>query len=78
MIHKIPQDLGNEVVESLHLLMELRLKSGIAELKTGKAVSGEIELSRLSTLERDLLNDSLSVVKRFKQYLRQHFHLEFA
>jgi CBS domain-containing protein len=77
-MHKIPQDLGNEVIESLHLLMELRLKSGIAELETGKEVSGEIDLSRLSTLERDLLKDSLSVVKRLKQHLRQHFHLEFA
>jgi CBS domain-containing protein len=77
-MHKIPPDLGDEVVESLHLLMELRLKSGIAELETGKEVSGEIDISRLSTLERDLLKDSLSVVKRFKQYLRQHFHLEFA
>jgi CBS domain-containing protein len=77
-IHKIPADLGNEAVESLHLLMELRLKSGVAEMETGKPVSGEIDVSRLSTLERDLLKDSLSVVKRFKQYLRQHFHLEFA
>jgi CBS domain-containing protein len=77
-IHKIPADLGNEAVESLHLLMELRLKSGVAEIETGKPVSGEIDVSRLSTLERDLLKDSLSVVKRFKQYLRQHFHLEFA
>jgi CBS domain-containing protein len=77
-LHKIPKELGNEVVESLHLLMELRLKGGIAELETGKEVSGDIDISRLSTLERDLLKDSLSVVKRFKQYLRQHFHLEFA
>lgn len=77
-LHKIPQDLGNEVVESLHLLMELRLKSGLAELETGKPVTGELDMGRLSTLERDLLKDSLSVVKRFKQYLRQHFHLEFA
>jgi CBS domain-containing protein len=77
-LHKIPQDLGNEVIESLYLLMELRLKSGLIELETQKEVSGEIDISRLSTLERDLLKDSLSVVKRFKQYLRQHFHLEFA
>jgi len=77
-LHKIPKDLGDEVIESLHLLMELRLKGGIAELETGKEVSGDIDVSRLSTLERDLLKDSLSVVKRFKQYLRQHFHLEFA
>ena len=77
-MHKIPQDLGNDVVESLHLLMELRLKSGLSELETGKPVSGEIDISRLTTLERDLLKDSLNVVKRFKQFLRQHFHLEFA
>ncbi|MBU3577659.1 DUF294 nucleotidyltransferase-like domain-containing protein [Polynucleobacter sp. UK-Kesae-W10] len=77
-LHKLPQDLGNEVIESLHLLMELRLKSGLIELETQKEVSGEIDISRLSTLERDLLKDSLSVVKRFKLYLRQHFHLEFA
>lgn len=77
-LHKLPKDLGNEVIESLHLLMELRLKSGLVELETNKPVSGEIDISRLSTLDRDLLKDSLSVVKRFKQYLRQHFHLEFA
>jgi CBS domain-containing protein len=76
--NKLPSDLGNDLIESLHLLMELRLKSGLDEMETGKTVSGEIELNRLSTLERDLLKDSLSVVKRFKQYLRQHFHLEFA
>ena len=77
-LNKLPKDLGNDVVESLYLLMELRLKSGLVELETNKPVSGEIDMNRLSTLERDLLKDSLSVVKRFKHYLRQHFHLEFA
>ena len=77
-LNKLPKDLGNEVIESLYLLMELRLKSGLIELETNKPVSGDMDINRLSTLERDLLKDSLSVVKRFKQYLRQHFHLEFA
>ena len=77
-MHKLPQDLAGELVESLHLLMELRLKGGLSELETSKEVSGEIDTSRLSTLERDLLKDSLSVVKRFKLFLRQHFRLEFA
>jgi len=77
-LHKLPKDLADEVLESLHLLMELRLKSGLIELETGKEVSGEIDLDRLSTLERDLLKDALNVVKRFKVFLRQHFHLEFA
>ena len=77
-MHKLPKDLAGELVESLHLLMELRLKGGLSELETGKEVSGEIDTSRLSTLERDLLKDSLSVVKIFKLFLRQHFRLEFA
>jgi CBS domain-containing protein len=77
-MHKLPKDLAGELVESLHLLMELRLKGGLSELETSKEVSGEIDTSRLSTLERDLLKDSLNVVKRFKLFLRQHFRLEFA
>ena len=77
-MHKLPKDLAGELVESLHLLMELRLKGGLSELETSKEVSGEIDTSGLSTLERDLLKDSLSVVKRFKLFLRQHFRLEFA
>ena len=77
-LQKLPRDLGNEIIESLHILMELRLKSGLIELETSHPVTGEIDTNLLSTLERDLLKDSLSVVKRFKQYLRQHFRLEFA
>ena len=77
-LQKLPRDMGNEIIESLHILMELRLKSGLIELETSQPVTGEIDTSLLSTLERDLLKDSLSVVKRFKQYLRQHFRLEFA
>ena len=77
-LQKLPRDLGNEILESLHILMELRLKSGLIELETSHPVTGEIDTNLLSTLERDLLKDSLSVVKRFKQYLRQHFRLEFA
>ena len=77
-LNKFPEDLSREVIESLHLLMELRLKSSLQELETHKQISGEIDISKLSTLERDLLKDSLNVVKRFKQYLNSHFHLNFS
>ena len=77
-LNKFPEDLAREVIESLHLLMELKLQTGLAELETHKEISGEIDISKLSTLERDLLKDSLNVVKRFKQFLRQHFRLEFS
>ena len=75
--NKFPKDLANEIIEALHFLMELRLRSGLAEMEMGKEVTGDIDTGRLTSLERDLLKDTLSVVKRFKLYLRQHFRLDF-
>jgi CBS domain-containing protein len=54
----------------------LRLKTGLGELDKGKQVSGGIDLSHLSSLDRDLLKDSLSVVKRFKAQMRYRFKLD--
>lgn len=67
---------GAELTESLFFLMGLRLKAGLAELDMGRAVSGDVTPEHLSSLERDLLKDTLAVVKRFKALLRQRFHLD--
>lgn len=71
----LPADLGTDLTDSLHFFMELRLKTGLAALETGRS-SGGVELQRLSSLERDLLKDTLDVVKRFKTLLRRHFRLD--
>jgi CBS domain-containing protein len=69
-------DMGTDLTDSLHFFMGLKLKAGLAELDTGKVVTGAIDMARLSSLDRDLLKDTLGVVKRFKALLRHHFHLE--
>jgi CBS domain-containing protein len=56
--------------------MGLKLKVGLQEMDTGHAISGGIQLEKLSSLDRDLLNDTLDVVKQFKVLLNQRFHLE--
>jgi CBS domain-containing protein len=33
-------------------------------------------VTRLTTLERDLLKDALEVVRQFKVFVRQHFRLD--
>jgi CBS domain-containing protein len=68
--------MGGDLTDSLYFFMSLRLKAGLAELDTGRAVTGAIEVARLSSLDRDLLKDTLGVVKRFKILLRLRFHLE--
>lgn len=73
---KLPPKLGADLLDSLHFFMELKLKVGLQELATGHAVSGGIQLDKLSSLDRDLLNDTLGVVKQFKVLLNQRFHLD--
>ena len=68
-------DMGRELTESLRFFMGLKLKAGLAELDRGQPVSGAIDVGSLSTLERDLLKDTLDVVKRFKAQLRHRFKL---
>ena len=73
---QLAADLGDDLTESLHFFMGLKLKAGLAELDIGQAVSGVIDVSSLSSLDRDLLKDTLAVVKRFKTLLRLRFHLD--
>lgn len=73
---RLPAALATDLGDSLHLLMALKLKAGLAEIDTGRGVSGGVPTDRLSSLERDLLKDAFAVVKRFKALVRHQFHLE--
>ena len=73
---KLSAEMGADLTDSLYFFMGLRLKAGLAELETGKPVTGAIDVVRLSSLDRDLLKDTLGVVKRFKALLHHRFHLD--
>lgn len=67
---------GRELLEGLHFLMGLRLQAGLAEIDLGRTVTGHVDPARLSSLERDLLKDTLAVVRRFRELLRQRLRLD--
>lgn len=69
-------EMGGDLTDSLYFFMGLKLKAGLAELDTGRPVTGAIDVNQLSSLDRDLLKDTLGVVKRFKTLLRLRFHLD--
>jgi CBS domain-containing protein len=73
---KLPADMGTDLIDSLHFFMGLKLKAGLAELAMDKPVTGTLVVAKLSSLDRDLLKDTLNVVKRFKLLMRQRFHLD--
>ena len=73
---KLPEKLAGDLLDSLYFFMGLKLKVGLQELATGHGVSGGMQIDKLSSLDRDLLKDTLGVVKQFKVLLSQRFHLE--
>lgn len=75
-LNKISRETASELIEGLHFMMALKLKAGLTELDTDKPVSGLVDTSSLTSLERDLLKDALQAVKRFKSSLKQHYKLE--
>lgn len=72
----LPADLGTDLCESLHVLMGLKLKAGLADLELGRTPGNAIDVTQLTTLERDLLKDTLAIVKRFRAWLVQHYRLD--
>ena len=68
--------LGQELLESLHFLMRLRLQAGLDEWTLNRPITGKVDPMKLSSLERDLLKDTLAVVKRFKAVLHQRLRLD--
>ena len=76
VLHK---DLGDNLAEALSYFVQVRLQQQIERYSDNPAerdqVPNEINIKLLTALERQLLRDALTVVKDFKKYLIQRFHL---
>lgn len=68
-------DLAQSLQESLHFFMELRLHAGLQEMEQEQAVTGQVDMSAISSLEQQMLHDTLAVVQRFKGVLQQRLRL---
>ncbi|MDO4232168.1 MAG: DUF294 nucleotidyltransferase-like domain-containing protein [Lautropia sp.] len=69
----LSEEHGAELVETLHFLMGLKLKSGLDDMEQNRPPSDRVVLTGLTPLERDLLKDALQEVRRFKDVLRHRF-----
>jgi CBS domain-containing protein len=72
---RIDAALARDLAETLHFLMGLKLKNNLAQRQLGQPMDNLVRPSSLSTLERDRLHDALGIVRRFRQFLQQHFKL---
>lgn len=78
VLHK---ELADNLSEALSYFVQIRLQQQMSRY-TGDPteidqVPNEINIKKLTALERQLLRDALAVVKDFKKYLIQRYHLTF-
>jgi CBS domain-containing protein len=69
-------DLGRDLQEALHYLMDLKLRHQLRQRASGLVPDNGVRLSELSSMDGDQLKDALAIVKRFRTLLRQQFRLD--
>ena len=69
-----PLSIG-QLADAFNCLLGLRLSARLEKARLHKPLDNFIRPDEVSKLERDLLKDSLQIVKRFRETIRHHFQL---
>jgi CBS domain-containing protein len=72
----LPATLTRDLIETLRMLMSLKLRNNLRQRSLGQPISNLVELGSLGALDRDQLKEALSIIRQFKQFLRHHYRLE--
>lgn len=72
----LPATLVRDLIETLRMLMSLKLRNNLRQRSLGQPISNLVELNSLGALDRDQLKEALSIIRQFKQFLRHHYRLE--
>jgi CBS domain-containing protein len=72
----LPATIAAPLADALHLLMTLKLENNLAQRERGEPLSNLIQVSALSAPQREQLDDAQSIIKHFRQYLREHFKFD--
>lgn len=65
-----------DLIEAFDFMSMLRLREQLSQWERGEACENYVMPERLNNLERNLLRDSLKIVKEFKNYISYHFKLQ--
>jgi CBS domain-containing protein len=68
--------LAGDAVQALHQLMDLRLGQQLRQRAQGQLAGNGLRPADLNLAEHEKLQSALATVKRWRSFLRQHFHLD--
>lgn len=66
---------AQQLIDAYSFLMGLRLSARLEKMRLHRPLDNFVRPDDLTKLERDLLKDSLQIVKQLKELVRHHFHL---
>jgi CBS domain-containing protein len=66
---------GQQLADAFDFLLGLRLSVRLEKMRLHQPLDNFVRPDGITKLERDLLKDSLQIVKRFKEVVRHHFRL---
>jgi len=69
------EDFTADLIEAFDFMAMLRLREQLSALDQGLPYDNSIDVPRLRSFERNLLRDSLKIVKQFKADVSSHFRL---
>ena len=67
--------MGEQLADAFNFLLDLRLSTRLEKMRLHQPFDNFIRPDSIGKLERDLLKDSLRIVKQLKEVVRHHFHL---
>ncbi len=70
----LDKDFTNDLIYAFKFLLGLKLRAGLISMDEDRV--NFIQASDLNKMEKDMLKDSLILVKEFKSLIRHHFKLE--
>ena len=66
---------AGELAEAFTFLSTLRLKARVDTTTAGTQTDNLVRSEEMGKLDRDQFKDCLSLVKKFKEFIAYHFHL---
>lgn len=75
-LHVLDAEQVQALQDALLFFLRIRLRVQLEEDVSNPGLNQKISLSKLRSVDRNMLRDALHRVKKFKQFLSNHYHLE--
>lgn len=72
----LDEERAHGLIDSLLFFIRIRLKQQLASDDLNPGLSHQLKLESLRSVDRSMLRHALQRVKKFKQFLTSHYHLE--